>query len=188
MKPKPGARSLGRVTAPRTDEERASFRQLRAAHQQDGTPPAQARHDRVALARTQAEARIQAQRDRVSRELRTLTAPPTEAPARVNPPPYVVLPPRKIIVVRDQSTAPDPPTPVRAAPARTPLAITVRADTPTPPPAPPRRIEPPRPTSTHDSKPVIRGKDRQGGGPPRINPDRTGIDPDGWLASQPGNE
>ena len=82
MKPKPVRDALGRVTAPRTDEERASFRQLLAAQQQDGTPPAQARRERVALSRNQAEARVQAQRDRVSRELQTLTltAPPTEAP------------------------------------------------------------------------------------------------------------
>ena len=86
MKPKPVRDALGRVTAPRTDEERASFRQLIAAQQQDGTPRAQARRERVALSRTQAEARVQAQRDRVSRELQTLTAPPTEAPTRVNPP------------------------------------------------------------------------------------------------------
>ena len=31
MKPKPVRNALGRVTAPRTDEERASFRQLRAS-------------------------------------------------------------------------------------------------------------------------------------------------------------
>ena len=85
-KPRPVRDPLGRVTAPRTDEERASFRQLIAAQQQDGTPRAQARRERVALSRTQAEARVQAQRDRVSRELQTLTAPPTEAPTRVNPP------------------------------------------------------------------------------------------------------
>ena len=197
MKPRPVRDALGRVTAPRTDEERSAFNELNAAHRQDGTPPAEARHDRVALARTQAEARVQAKRDRVSRALRTATRPPTQAPARVNPrPPVDVLPPRTIFVVRDssrtpdppmpvraapdrealtartfvvreQSTAPDPPTPVRAPPDRTPSAIAVRADSPTPPPAPSRPIEGrPRPTSTHDSKPVTRGADRQIGGAP----------------------
>ena len=91
MKPKPVRDALGRVTAPRTDEERASFRQLIAAQQQDGTPRAQARRERVALSRTQAEARVQAQREPLQTlteptELQTLTAPPTEAPTRVNPP------------------------------------------------------------------------------------------------------
>ena len=199
MKPKPVRDALSRVTAPRTDEERASFRQLFAAHKRDGTPPAEARRDRVGLSRTQAEARVRAQRGRVSRALRAATRPPTQAPAQVNPRPPDVLPPRTLFVVRDpsrapdpptpvraapprealtartfvvreQSTAPDPPTPVRAAPARTPPAITVRVDSPTPPPAPSRPIEPPRPTTTHDSKPVTRGKDRQIGGAPERPP------------------
>ena len=201
MKPRPVRDPLGRVTAPRSDEERAAFRETYRAHQQDGTPPAEARRDRVALARTQAEARVQAKRDRVSRALRTATRPPTQAPARVNPrPPVDVLPPRTLFVVREQSrtpdppmpvrappdrealtartfvvreqsTAPDPPTPVRAPPDRTPSAIAVRADSPTPPPAPSRPIEGrPRPTSTHDSKPVTRGADRQVGGAPKPPP------------------
>ena len=191
MKPKPVRDPLGRVTAPRNDEERSTFRQLFEAHLQDATLPAQARRDRVALSRTQAEARLEEQKRRVNRAIRTATRPPADAPARVDPRPdalspkhFVVVPgssrapdppapvrqpparpvlsPR-IFVVPGSSRAPDPPAPVRAAPARTP-AIAIRAAAPT---APPQRLEPPRPQPPPRPKakaPATRGKDRPVGG------------------------
>ena len=189
MKPRPVRDPLGRVTAPRTDEERQTFRQLIAAQQLDGTPPTQARRDRVALSRTQAEARVQAQRKLVGRALRTLTAPPAEAPAPLpprpddldlrssstsvvvvvrdssrapDPPTPVVAAPARTatVVVRERSTAPDPPKPVGLAPARTLAAFTVRADTPTPPPAPPRPIDEPPPRPPAPPQPIERPRPR----------------------------
>ena len=197
MKPRPVRDPLGRVTAPRNDEERAAFNELLEAHRQDGTPRAQARRDRVALSRTQAQARLEDKQRRVSRTLRTAAEPPAQAPARVNPRPVDVLPPRHFVVVPnssrapdppapvrqpparpdvlsprhfvvvpDSSRAPDPPAPVRAAPARTPT-VAIRDNTP---PPPPRRIEPPRPTSPA----VVRGKGRPVGGarPSKPSPTR----------------
>ena len=193
MKPKPVRDALGRVTEPRTDEERAAFNQLLEAHRQDETAPAQARRDRVALSRTQAQARLEDKQRRVSRTLRTAAELPAAAPARVqhrrpvdvlspkhfvvvpgssrapDPPAPVRQPPARpvlsprIFVVPGSSRAPDPPAPVRAAPARTP-AIAIRAAAPT---APPQRLEPPRPQPPPRPKakaPATRGKDRPVGG------------------------
>ena len=116
MKRPPVRDAKGRLTTPRTAEERGAFRDLYATQKRNGTAPHQARQERIDLARTQAETRV---RERQSRVRSELDQQPAEAPAPVSAGRAVdVLLPRVFVVVDPvQASAPERPAPMRSGPA-----------------------------------------------------------------------